>query len=115
MNPKNVVVNNALNYIKHAPPRQHCAKQNPAIPWPANVTRGTKEHRRSNQRHQPESQMKKTILFILKLKLLDGCGLTMRGYTDQMMPAQYLMKNDPIRKASEPQAENNACLNQWMF
>ena len=59
--------------------------------------------------------MKKTILRILKLKLPDGCGLAMRCHTDHVMPAQYLMKHDPVRKATEPQAENNACPNQWMF
>jgi hypothetical protein len=31
-----------------------------------------------------------------------------------MMPAQYLVKNDPVRKASEPSAENEARPNQWM-
>lgn len=51
--------------------------------------------------------MKNTILCILKLKVLNGCRLAMRGYTDQMMPAQYLMKNNPVRKASESQAEND--------
>ena len=59
--------------------------------------------------------MKKSILRILKLKLLDGGGLAMRSITDQMMPAENLMKNDPVRKAAEPQAENDACPNQWIL
>ncbi len=58
--------------------------------------------------------MKKTILRILKLKLLDGCRLAMRGHTDQMVPAQNLMKHDPVGKASKPQAENDAGPNQWV-
>ena len=59
--------------------------------------------------------MEKAILRILKLKVLDGGGLAMRGHTDQMMPAEYLMEHDSVRKASEPQAENKAGPNQWML
>ena len=58
--------------------------------------------------------MKNAILRILKLKVLDGCRLAMSGHTDHVMPAKDLMKNDPIGKASKPQAENDACPNQWM-
>ncbi len=58
--------------------------------------------------------MEITILRILKLKVRDGGRLAMRGHTDQMMPAQYLMENDPIRKPAEPQAENEAGPNQWL-
>ena len=114
MDPKNVMVNNALGEIKQAAASQHGAKQNPAIPRQTVATRGTKQHCCSDQRHQPERQMKKAILRVLKLQLLNGCRPAMRGHTDQMMPAQYLMKHDPVRKASETQAENEAGPDQWV-
>ena len=42
MNPENLMINNALDEIKQAAPRQHGAKQDPAIPIRARMTRGTK-------------------------------------------------------------------------
>ena len=42
MNTENLVVNNAFHEIKQAPSRQHGAKENPATPLRAGVTRGTK-------------------------------------------------------------------------
>ena len=56
--------------------------------------------------------MEKTVLPVLNLKLLDGCRLAIHGAADQMMPAQNLMKDDPVRKASEPHAKDDACRDQ---
>ena len=59
--------------------------------------------------------MKKTILGVLTLKLLNGGGPAMRGHTDQMVPAENLMQDNSIREAAEPQAKDHACPNQRMF
>ena len=59
--------------------------------------------------------MEKTILRILALQLFDGGGLAIHGDTDQMMPAKNLMKKDPVRKSSEPHAEDEAGPNQRGF
>jgi hypothetical protein len=52
--------------------------------------------------------MKIAVLRVLALKLPDGCGLAIHSITDQMMPAENLVKNNAIRKTAEPHAENEA-------
>lgn len=59
--------------------------------------------------------MEEPVLRVLQLQLLDGRGLAMRRHTDEMMPAENLMENDAVRKAAEPEAEDDARPNQWMF
>lgn len=39
----------------------------------------------------------------------------MVGDTDQVMPAQDLMQDDAIGKASEPRAKDEASPNQWLL
>ena len=52
--------------------------------------------------------MEKTVLRIFSLKLLDRCGLAIHGITNQMMPAQDLMKDDSVRKTSESDAQDES-------
>ena len=58
--------------------------------------------------------MEITILRVRELKLRDGGGLAVRRHADQMVPAQYLMQHDAVRKAAEPETEDEACANQWL-
>lgn len=112
MNAEDVVVNDPFDHIEQPPPPKHCAKQNPSIPRRTPVTARAKQHRQSGQRHQPERQMKESILRILKLKLLYGRGPAMRRQTDEMMPAQNLVEDDSVGEASKPQAEDEARPNE---
>lgn len=59
--------------------------------------------------------MKKSILHVLELKLFNGGGPAMRGHTDQMMPAENLVQNDPVGKTAETHAQHETGPNQWII
>ena len=110
MKPENLVVDEALEEIEQPASGEHRTQQDPAISRRTRKSRRAKKHRRSSQQHDVENQVKIPILRVLALELIDGGGLAIDGgaRADQMMPAQDRMKNDPVRKAPEPGAENKA-------
>lgn len=72
MDPQNLVIDQALEEIEQAGPRKQRAKKDPPAPSTVRIMRGSEQECRPDHENDPESQVKITILCILKLKLLNG-------------------------------------------
>ena len=74
------------------------------------MSRSAEKKYDSSERQEPSDEMEKSVLGVLALKFANRVGETSLGTAVQVMPAENLVKHDPVKKASQAQSEGDAGL-----
>lgn len=69
---------------------------------------GSEEKNDSRDGENPNREMEVSVLRVLPFEVFDGGWLAGSRGADHMMPAENLMKDNPVEKASQAQAEDQA-------
>jgi len=109
MDAEQLVVADSFHQVEQTPPDKHRTDEHPTRPGSNRLPCRAEEHGCSNQRNEPNGEMKESVLCVLPLQMRNGGRLAMLRNADQVMPAEDLMQHDAIGETAKAESKNDAC------
>ena len=102
VNAENLMVNQAFHKVEDAPTAKDRPEESPCRSWRVRQPAGPKKSVAAEDGQSQYPEMKVAILTALQPGLLQGKGLAMGGHTNQVMPLENLVQDDPVKEAADP-------------